>query len=135
MAKNIFFSFHHGNFATENASKLERSVIFILESLQKLVEVESTLIAEKINWSHGFVNILLRDLGMDLKEGKCVPHNLPEENLLWRVNVCFLLLQRQEYTPFLNHLINKRQWCKQVEETEGLTTRAGFYQRNFFLFI
>jgi len=87
----------------------------------------------------------LKRLGLISKLDIWVPHVLSERNLCRRIDVCDLLLKRQENDPFLKRIITgdekwvvynnvkrKRSWSKKDEPAQS-TSKVDIHQKKVIL--
>ena len=121
------------------------------EDLRDLVESNSFLttreLAKTLGVSHIIVENQLHKMGKVNKSGAWVPHQLTEDNMATRYNICTSLLTRNNIESFLNRIITgdekwilydnvkkKRQWVDRGEEPEP-TAKAGLHPKKVLLCI
>jgi len=139
-----------GNFDVEDASRSGRPVSKADEdTIKALIDANRRIttreIAERLNLSNSTVRDHLKRLGLISKLDIWVPHVLTERNLCRRVDVCDLLLKRQENDPFLKRIITgdekwvvynnvkrKRSWSKKDEPAQS-TSKADIHQKKVML--
>ena len=147
--QNWFAKFRSGNFDVEDAPRSGRPVEANEDTIKALIDANRRIttreIAERLTLSNSTVHHHLKRLGFISKLDIWVPHILTEKNLCRRVDVCDLLLKRQEYDPFLmrivtgdekwvvyNNVKRKRSWSKQDEPAQS-TSKADIHQKKVML--
>ena len=111
--QNWFAKFRSGNFDVEDAPRSGRPVEEHNrpdeDTIKALIDANRRIttreIAERLNLSNSTVHDHLKRLGLISKLDIWVPHVLSERNLCRRIDVCDLLLKRQENDPFLKRII------------------------------
>ena len=107
--QNWFAKFRSGNFDVEDTPRSGRPVEADEDTIKALVDANRRIttreIAERLNLSNSTVHNHLKRIGLISKLDIWVPHALTERNLCRRVDVCDLLLKRQENDPFLKRII------------------------------
>jgi len=101
-------------------------------------------IAELLKIQHSNVHDL-KKLGYTSKLDMWVPHELKEVHLTARINICDMLIKRQENDPFLkrlitgdekwivyNNVVRKRSWCRR-DDLPQVTSKADIHQRMIML--
>jgi ATP/maltotriose-dependent transcriptional regulator MalT len=103
--QNWFAKFRSDSFDVEDEPRSGRPVEVIEIIIKALIDANRRIttreIAERLNLSNSTVHDHLKRLGLISKLDICVPHVLTERNLCRCVNVCDLVLKRQENGPFL----------------------------------
>lgn len=147
--QNWFAKFRSGNFDVEDAPRSGRPVKADEDTIKALIDANRRIttreIAERLNLSNSTVHDHLKRLGLISKLDIWVPHVLTERNLCVRVDVCDLLLKRQENDPFLKRIITgdekwvvynnvkrKRSWSKKDEPAQS-TSKADIHQKKVML--
>jgi [histone H3]-lysine36 N-dimethyltransferase SETMAR len=147
--QNWFAKFWSSNFDVENAPRSGRQVETDEDIIKALIDANRRIttreIAERLSLSNSTVHDHLKRLGLISKLDIWVLHVLTERNLCRRVNVCDLLLKRQENDPFLKRIITgdekwvvynnvkrKRSWSKKDEPIQS-TSKADIHQKKVML--
>ena len=147
--QNWFAKFRSGNFDVEDAPRSGRPVEADEDTIKALIDANRRIttreIAERLNLSNSTVHDHLKRLGLISKLDIWVPHVLSERNLCRRIDVCDLLLKRQENDPFLKRIITgdekwvvynnvkrKRSWSKKDEPAQS-TSKADIHQKKVML--
>ena len=140
---------NNNNFDVEDAPRSGRPVEAGEDTIKALIDANRQIttreIAERLNLSNSTVHDHLKRLGLISKLDIWVPHVLSERNLCRRIDVCDLLLKRQENDPFLkliitgdekwvvyNNVKRKRSWSKKDEPTQS-TSKADIHQKKVML--
>ena len=147
--QNWFAKFQSGNFDVENAPRSGRPVEADEDAIKALIDANRRIttreIVERLNLSNSTVHDYLKRLGLISKLDMWVLHVLTERNLCRRVDVCNLLLKRQENDPFLKRIITgdekwvvynvkrKRSWSKKDEPAESTLKAERFHQKKVML--
>jgi histone-lysine N-methyltransferase SETMAR len=130
-----FCKFRDGDFSLDDKPRSGRPVEWDLDALQELVKIDphqsTREMASKLSCDHSTVDRHLTQLGMVQKLGYWIPHQLTDENLQQRVNICISLLTRphrqdllsqivtgdEKWVLYVNHT-RKRQWLPKEEMPE-----------------
>lgn len=104
-----FAKFRGGDFTLEDEDRTGRPVEFDEKLLEAALEENPALSVEELavvlSSNHTTVHRHLQQLGKVPKLGKWVPHELSENNLKSRVDICSSLHSRQLVSPFLDRLV------------------------------
>jgi [histone H3]-lysine36 N-dimethyltransferase SETMAR len=147
--QNRFAKFRSGKFDVEDAPRSGRAVEADEDTIKVLIDENRRIItreiAERLNLSNSTVHDHLKRLGLISKLDVRVSHVLTEKNLCRRVDICDLLLKRQENGTFLNRIITgdekwivynnikrKRSWNKKDEPLQR-TLKADIHQKTMML--
>ncbi|XP_025264307.1 histone-lysine N-methyltransferase SETMAR-like [Camponotus floridanus] len=149
--QNWFAKFRPGNFDVEDVPRSGRPVEADEDTIKALIDANRRIttreIAERLNLSNSTVHDHLKRLGLISKLDIWVPHVHTERNLCRRVDVCDLVLKRQENNPFLERIITgdekwvvynnvkrKRSWTKKDEPAQS-TSKADIHKKKVMLSI
>lgn len=102
-------------------------------------------VAEILNMSNSSVYNHLKTLGYTNKLDIWVPHELKEVHLMARLNICDMLIKREENEPFLkrlitgdekwivyNNVVRKRSWSRS-DDPPQTTSKPGIHQKKIML--
>jgi len=144
-----FTRFRAGNFDLNDASRSGRPIKVDDDKIKALIESNPRYttreIAETLKIQHSTVHDHLKKLGYASKLDIWVPHELKEVHLTARINICDMLIKRQENDPFLkrlitgdekwivyNNVVRKRSWCRR-DDLPQATSKADIHQRKVML--
>lgn len=147
--QNWFAKFRSGKFDVEDAPRSGRPVEVDEDKIKALIDANRRIttreISKRLKLSNSTVHDHLKRLGLISKLDIWVPHVLTERNLCRRVDVCDMLLKRQENDPFLKRIITgdekwvvynnvkrKRSWSKKDEPAQS-TSKADIHQKKVML--
>lgn len=107
--QNWFSKFRSDNFDIKDAPRPGRPVEADEDKIKALIEANRRIttreIAARLNLSNSTVHDHMKRLGFVSKLDIWVPHALKEKDLLRRIDICDLLLKREENDPFLERII------------------------------
>lgn len=144
-----FTKFRAGDFDLNDAPRSGRPTKVDDNKIKALIESNphytTREIAETLNVHHSSVHDHLKKLGYVSKLDTWVPHELKEVHLTARINICEMLIKREEKDPFLNRMITgdvkwivynnvvrKRSWS-QRDDLPQTTLKADIHQRKVML--
>ena len=144
--QNWFKKFRSGNFDVEDSSRSGRPVEADEDIIKALIDsnrrITTREIAQTLHLSNSTVHDHLKRLGFTSKLDTWIPHNLTERNLCCRLDICDMLLKRQENDPFLKRIVTgdekwvvynnvkrKRSWSKKDQPAQS-TSKADIHQKS-----
>ena len=144
-----FQKFRDGDFDIHDAPRSGRPTEVDSDELKALVGANphytTREIAETLKIHHSTVHDHLKKLGYVSKLDRWVPHELREVHLTARVDICDMLLKREENDPFLkrlitgdekwivyNNVVRKRSWSRSVD-TRNTIAKAESHQKKVML--
>ncbi|XP_014611211.1 PREDICTED: histone-lysine N-methyltransferase SETMAR-like [Polistes canadensis] len=147
--QNWFKKFRSEDFYLKDDKRLGRPVKPTEDEIKTIIETDRHIttqeIAEKVNVSHTTIENHLKRFRLVKKLDIWVPHDLKEIHLTQRINVCDLLLRRNEFDPFLKRIITgdeklivyhnvnrKRSWCTLNESSQATSKAQRSKKRKFF---
>lgn len=136
--QNWFINFRSGNFLMEDRPRSGRPVLLNEDKLKEIIENDRHItvreIAMKLNLSKTTIADHIKKMGYSKKLDVWVPHMLSEFQLIQRMNICDMLLKRNQSNPFLKNLITgdekwivydnvqrKRSWSKSGETSQRIS--------------
>lgn len=149
--QNWYKKFISGNFSLEDAVRSGRPLETSEDQMKAIIEVDrhATVreIAGQLKISKTTVSDQLKRLGYVKKFDIWIPHELKKIHLMQRINICDMLLRRNQTNPFLKKLITgdekwivynnvkrKRSWSKPGEPPQT-TPKAETHQKKVMLSI
>lgn len=147
--RNWFVKFRSGDFSLKDNKRSGRAMDVDDNLIKSIIATNrhSTTreIAEKLNVSHTCIEKHLQQLGFSKKLDIWVPHELKEIHLAKRIDICDMLLKRNENEPFLkriitgdekwvvyNNITRKRSWS-QPNEPPQTTSKPDIHQKKVLL--
>lgn len=144
-----FAKFSSGDFDLKDTPRPGRPNEVDDDEIKALIEANPSYttreIAETLNIHHSTVHDHLKKLGFVTKLNIWVPHELKEVHLTARINICDMLIKREENDPFLkrmvtgdekwivyNNVVRKRSWC-QGDELPKTSSQADIHQKKVML--
>lgn len=144
-----FSKFQAGNFDIKDGPRSGRPSEVNEDKIQELIQLNprSTTreISDILGIHHSTVHDHLIKMGYVSKLEIWVPHSLEKVHLMARINICDMLIKREENHPFLkrlitgdekwivyNNVVRKRSWCKD-DDTPWTTPKANIQQRKVML--
>ncbi|GFX42869.1 histone-lysine N-methyltransferase SETMAR [Trichonephila clavipes] len=133
-----FRLFLSGIFSVKDAPRTGRSIVENVAKITEIIKVDrhvsSPSIAQELKIDHKTVLSNLRKVRFKKKLHVWVPHQLPPENMMYRISICEAFTKRNEIDTFLKRMMTgdekwvtyyniarKRSWSKQLKP--GLTAR------------
>ncbi|XP_006145801.1 histone-lysine N-methyltransferase SETMAR-like [Tupaia chinensis] len=144
-----FTKFRAGDFDLNDTPRSGRPAKVDDDKIKALIESNPRYttreIAETLNIHHSSVHDHLKKLGYVKKLDIWVPHELKEVHLTARINICDMLIKREENDPFLkrliigdekwivyNSVVRKRSWS-QRDDSPQTTSEVDIHKRKVML--
>ncbi|XP_029679587.1 histone-lysine N-methyltransferase SETMAR-like [Formica exsecta] len=147
--QNWFKKFRAGDFDLKDAPRSGRPTEVDDDKIKALIKSNPRYttreIAETLKISQKSVHVHLKKLGYVSKLDIWIPHELKEVHLTARINICDMLMKREENDPFLKRMITgdekwivynnverKRSWSRR-DDSPQMTSKAELHQRKVML--